>query len=274
MPNWVTNRLTIGGDNFERVIGEITTENAEGERNFDFNKIVPMPESLHVIAGGTTDKCVALYLTAANPNVEYYGGADDKIPHKEYSEILSKLYAGGVKTTSFDSMLPVEKIAEYESMVIGGDPVFNVGATREDAVAYGKRAADNVLLYGHMNWYDWALANWGVKWNAGYTTIDGNVIEFDTAWADVADLMRRMSEKYPDNTFYYDFAEECAGNYAGEFAFKCGKQIDGGYFDAGSREAYEKYFELWGDADLYQFDERAGTYVTVMDGNGRGGAEM
>jgi hypothetical protein len=231
-----------------------------------------MPDELNIIAGSTTDKCVALYLTSANPNAEYYGG--DKIPLAEYSALLTKLKASGKRINVFDIMLPVEKIAEYEKSVIGDNPDFDAGTTRKSALAYGKRAVDNVLEYGHINWYDWAVANWGTKWNACNTVVDGNVIEFDTAWSDVSGLMRRLSEKHPDNTFYYDFAEEQAGLYAGEFTFENGEEIGGGHLDEYGKEAYEKYFELWGGEEDYRYNKRTRTYEYIEDEAENDGAEM
>jgi hypothetical protein len=273
MPNWVKNRLTIEGGNAETVLAELTTADAYGERNFDFNKIIPMPESLHITAGSTTDSCVALYLTAVNPNVEYYGNKKDKVSHAKYSKMIEKLRASDKKVNGFDLMLPVEKIAEYEKSVIG-ESTFDAGPTREAAIAYGKRAVDNVLEYGHMNWYDWSIANWGTKWNAYESRFDGCTVEFDTAWSDVSELMRQLSGKYPDDTFYYDFAEEQAGLYTGDFTFENGEETGGGYFDKYSREAYEKYFEFWGGAEDYKFNKRTKTYEYIEGETESGGAEM
>jgi hypothetical protein len=267
MPNWVKSKLEIGGENYEAVIAEITTKDEDGNINFDFNKIIPIPESLRIIYGSVTNKAIALYLTSVNPNAEYYGSADNKIPLAEYSEILSKLKASGMRLNLFDIMAPVEEIAKYEKEVVGDDPEWRAGETLDEAIAYGKRAVDNVLQYGYMNWYDWAVDKWGTKWNSFDTVIDGNIIEFLTAWTDVSDLMRKLSEKYPDNTFYYDFAEEQAGLYAGQFAFENGEEIGGGHFEEYSKEAYEKYFEIWGSAEDYKYNKRTKTYERAVSGS-------
>src|SRR5579883_957015 len=41
-------------------------------------------------------------------------------------------------------------------------------------------------VYGSLDWYDWARANWGTKWNACHVELDeGNnylTYNFDTAW--------------------------------------------------------------------------------------------
>ena len=45
----------------------------------------------------------------------------------------------------------------------------------------------NLDTYGYQNWYDYCVAEWGTKWDAGNTTydLDGNqvTIYFDTAWS-------------------------------------------------------------------------------------------
>lgn len=275
MPNWVKNKLTIDGENAEAVMNELITTDSDGGKTFDFNKIIPMPDSLQIIAGSTTDKCVALYLTAANPNVEYYGSAGDKLAHGEYGEVVAKLRVHDRKINGLDLMLPVEKIAEYEKDVIGDDPECYAGSTREEAIAYGKRAANNVLSYGHMNWYDWSVDRWGTKWNACDCRFNGSTVEFDTAWADVGCLMRQLSEKYPDNTFCYDFAEEQPGFHAGEFTYQDGDVIGGEYLDEYGKAAYEKYFEFWGGAEDYRYNRRTRTYEYIDgDSESESGSEM
>ena len=48
MPNWVKNKVRFED---KRVIKECYTEE-NGEENFDFDKIIPMPKSMHLTSGG------------------------------------------------------------------------------------------------------------------------------------------------------------------------------------------------------------------------------
>ena len=48
MPNWVKNKVKF---NDKRVIKECYTEE-NGEENFDFDKVIPMPKSMHLTSGG------------------------------------------------------------------------------------------------------------------------------------------------------------------------------------------------------------------------------
>ncbi len=45
MPNWVTNRLTITADDdtLKRIIAEVRN----GDKSFDFEKVIPMPENIY-----------------------------------------------------------------------------------------------------------------------------------------------------------------------------------------------------------------------------------
>lgn len=57
------------------------------------------------------------------------------------------------------------------------------------------------------NWYDWAISNWGTKWDS-----DGAEVEwcknkkelfysFSTAWSPPAELLEKISSLYPTLTF-------------------------------------------------------------------------
>ena len=40
-----------------------------------------------------------------------------------------------------------------------------------------------VEKYGHDNWYDWCVDNWGTKWNCEVHYADEKCISFSTAWS-------------------------------------------------------------------------------------------
>lgn len=59
---------------------------------------------------------------------------------------------------------------------------------------------------GYTNWYDWQVANWGVKWGDTATTIidsgDGYVtFRFDTPWSPAITGFTKVAQKYPTLTF-------------------------------------------------------------------------
>ena len=69
---------------------------------------------------------------------------------------------------------------------------------------------------GYSNWYDWANAYWGTKWNACDTTIDGEgaiergwvEIVFHTAWRAPEPVLRKMIATFPQLEFTCQWTNE------------------------------------------------------------------
>jgi hypothetical protein len=264
MPNWVMGRLTISGPNVKNVIDQITTkvkyEDGEEKTNFDFNKIIPMPKELEIISGSLTDRAIEVYLTSINPEVNYFG--EEKLAKEEFKELLQNL---NIKKAfrQYEHTLSSEKIKELtESYQSDSD----LNDYNNSLIKYGKHAIENLQKYGHLDWYSWSNANWGTKWNACHTHIESdNQIYFDTAWADVRDLMSQLSSLFPEHEFKYEWAEEQIGYYAGYAVFKNGEWLEEIDFEEHSKEAYELCFDIYGGEDSYRFNEAKGTYEYIED---------
>lgn len=249
MPNWVANHLTIHGENASRVLRSLLKENKETEDGYDldFNKIIPMPESLQIESGSRTNSCVEMYLTSINPFVRYYG--ENKVSADEYLKIVqavqeSKLYG------SFNDKLPIDEIRKRETETYTRSEQNELRTlTKEEILEYGKKAVDNVLTHGAMDWYGWSCENWGTKWNACNTQIpDPETAEvyFETAWSPVPQVMLALSEQHFECAFEYEYAEEQSGNFAGHCVYEAGDIIVDESFDSDSKECYEMFFKLWG----------------------------
>ena len=108
---------------------------------------------------------------------------------------------------------------------------------------------------GDKNWYDWSINNWGTKWNAyGYDYLPQkeDALVFNTAWSSVPKVISALSEKYPEVTMDYCWADEDFGSNTGRLQFKNGEVIDG-YIPADqSPEAYE-FAAAIQDASLEDF---------------------
>ena len=72
---------------------------------------------------------------------------------------------------------------------------------------------------GYSNWYDWAVANWGTKWNACRVEIhDASQhryaeVSFDTAWSAPVPVLLKMRKQFPRLTF------DCQWRYEDESQF-------------------------------------------------------
>lgn len=253
MPNWVRNRLTIRGPQYKEILHQITTfDNEEHKVVLDFNKITPMPESIAKMESSSrVPTYINLFLNSIKKTDEF----------KKYISIIVSIGENhiGMKDDEFKEKL--KEIAEEKDWK--GKKRFD---SEQAVLDYGRMALDNILNYGVVDWYDWSIRNWGTKWNARETVIEDNVILFDTAWSPVPELMRKLSSMFPENLFEYDFSEEQIWVLCGEYEFEKGDCIKEIIFDEGSKEAYEKGFELWPDSKrYYKFDKKKNTYYYIED---------
>ena len=106
----------------------------------------------------------------------------------------------------------------------------------------------------------------GTKWNAHDTIVndpgEANVY-FHTAWSAPLPFLEALSQKYPELTFDYEFADEDIGYNTGKMTIRDGEILEGGFLDDASKEAYETYFALWGGEDEYRFNAKTGTYEYI-----------
>jgi hypothetical protein len=145
---------------------------------------------------------------------------------------------------------------------------FNKIIPMPDSVYQGNLGQAERQSYGENNWYDWAVKNWGTKWNSydydSEPIHDGaNQIEFMTAWSEPMPVIERLSQLFPDAQFRHAWADEDIGANAGEILYQNGEHID---YDVPSRHSKEAY-EMTADImcfDLrengYRFSEKGGNY--------------
>jgi hypothetical protein len=101
-----------------------------------------------------------------------------------------------------------------------------------------QREQENLVEFGHKNWYDWCVANWGTKWdinaeNNGEPAVadDGLSVQFsfDSAWSPPIAAYEKMEELgFTVDAFYYEPGMAFCGRYS---------------------EGFDDYYELKGTAD-------------------------
>lgn len=176
MPNHITNKITFYSDN----AAEILAFMKNGESDFDFNKLIPMPESLNIESGSRSAYAFVHAVTdgfKANPipaqTRKYFGSVLNMFGDWSDNVDRAKSYFDGLDTK--------EKRAEF--------------------IELGKTMLSNYNKYGVGTWYEWAPKNWGTKWNAYQTSVEGNSVVFDTAWDAPKPVIRELMEKFkPDCT--------------------------------------------------------------------------
>jgi hypothetical protein len=191
MPNHITNILKVEGSP-ERVKELLDTiKGEEANHLIDFNKIVPMPETLHITSGSVIDNAIALLSNDKNyfkKMLDYPWVKEEEI--KNITQLKRRIKKGISKK-------------DFEE---------------------AKLAIKNIEMYGHKDWYSWSNANWGTKWNSyDNARVNENTISFDTAWSTPFPVMEKLSEMFTDVTLHIAFADEDIGNNCGFYVLIGGK---------------------------------------------------
>ena len=242
MPNWVMNEVTVEGE--EDKVKELFSFIKSKETAFDFNILIPMPESLNMDSGSMEDICLSAYLSAINPTTQDVG--EEKMELEKFAELVEKLKCEG-------------HVARLE---------LDLKEIKQEDKEKGKQYLDNFLKYNSTTWYDWRIDNWGCKWNAADAEVYDNKISFRTPWSAPLPIFEALAQKFPDVQITCAYSEEQFGIYVGKIIFKNNKVVEEIEYEEYSKEAYELAAELWGidlEEDGYKFDESLNTYVYVAD---------
>lgn len=102
---------------------------------------------------------------------------------------------------------------------------------QEEFEELGRKALNNIKVYGFKDWYDWSIENWGTKWDAYEVSVDyweNEVsLNFQTAWSTPLPIFLAISEKYKDLNIYVEYADEDLGCNCGTLTFEGGQLING-----------------------------------------------
>jgi len=203
MPNWCENELYISGPDVRRVLEAIKGEKKDDV--IDFNKIIPMPESLCLISGGGQHIAVAL--------AQWRRGDDSGLkailewPFVKENGIasLDDLPQGLLRLYGFTAASFIEED--------GGD---KRPLTLEEVIQYGEMYLQNQERYGAKDWYDWSNENWGTKWNAYSSELEDERegeawLTFETAWSPPIPVVKALGRMFPDHAFHLKYSEPGVG---------------------------------------------------------------
>jgi hypothetical protein len=179
MPNWVDIKFKVKGTReqlaqFKEDVKSLPEVPEDRRWIFDFNRFIPMPESLHVEASTVAEWA---YLV-------FYGRPEEAL----------KSRANEANATT------IEQLREQFAL--------KHPKARELADIYHF----NNENYGCFTWYEWANANWGTKWNACDVSIadrdDGLEVFFQTAWSFPERILTLMVSQFPELEFMGTADEE------------------------------------------------------------------
>lgn len=199
MPNHVRNKVKMTGiANLPLFTTKTDEYTKEQFTFFDFNKLIPMPESLNIESGSSED--VAIEAVLRKMSKRRFGFLSNK-----YGKMTDDEYERRKKAH---------------------------GKTDEELAKIGLQYISNKVLYGHTTWYDWSCENWGTKWNSyDNEQVDADTILFSTAWSNPEPIMLKLSEMYPEATIEHWWADEDMGSNDGRRVYRGGKIVEGDYCD-------------------------------------------
>lgn len=218
MPNHVINNIRISGDPaLIRELLESVQADEQSLGSIDFNKIIPMPESLKIECGSNTDKGL-----------------------KAFTDFTQVYTLAGTREDADIENIPKE--AEKAFLRIRSD-------ITPEQWSLGKLAYENQCKYGVPTWYEWSINNWGTKWNAyecapNEFSDNSTELNFWTAWAPPHPVLQMLSEQYPELEIFHEWADEDIGMNCGRREYKSGDLIYE-YYPEGD-EATDFACELWG----------------------------
>lgn len=240
MPNWVQNEIIFENASDEKVaalIRELKAATESNERAFDFNKIIPMPESLNIESGSSTDRAIAYYVT---------------------ERLTIPVEQTGLKylvRNSFSDDWAAEVVSRIKKDI-------DEGVTKDWDKIYeaGKQYMYNREHYGCYTWYEWCRRNWGTKWNAcePIWSLDNGILVFQTAWSAPFPVIEALAQKYPDLEFTHRWADENIGYNCGQMWYS-----DGYGSDLNVEDDRAFALDVWGyGEDDFEDDEYEGDETT------------
>lgn len=235
MPNYVKNIVKMEGITKLPLFTE-----EQGEKCFDFNKIIPMPESLNIECGSITDEAIIYYVTDRCT-------LPLRSISEEYKELVRKKIHNHFSKDSWAEELFMRTL-EYTH----GAPE----SKKEELFKKGQIYVSNIRNYECATWYEWCYRNWGTKWNAcSNEQEDEDTILFETAWSNPEPIMLKLSEMYPEVTIEHWWADEDMGNNDGYRIYEGGNITEDSCCENGSSDAYEIYVKCWGENKCLYKDE-------------------
>lgn len=174
MPTHVTHRLFVtAGD--PKALRRFIGEDECGDPQIDFNRLIPMPESLDIEEGSRGKKGrAALFGNWQNVLV--------------FDENWARV--------EFDSREAL--IAHFREH----DP---------QALELGRTYQENLVTHGARTWYDWRGDRWGTKWSAYSLKVvepDFSELVFDTSWSVPKPIFHALAEALPEHRIrIYSFNE-------------------------------------------------------------------
>lgn len=261
MPNHIANKIEFYGnqENINKVLELIKGK----ESCIDFEKIIPMPKTLHLPSGSYQNSAMQY---AFNKKTDA-----EKMKIKKVLESKLVLFHGNYYNSMFavnyNAVELQEAANQFEEQLANNkkdlwDETDYEGLEIKTFEDLGNAYINNVIEHGYDTWYDWSCAKWGTKWNAydTYLNKEANIIEFNTAWSCPLAVLDKLAEICYEHEVEFSgkWADEDCGSNVGVFESDCNGDeywFSYEYMENCSNEAYDIYVELQGETSCMGKDE-------------------
>lgn len=210
MPNWTNNKIIC-----KKSIGDKLLTKVDDKYILDFNKLVPMPNTLHLVSGTLEENAIACYYLSSKK--EEQKKIKEVLKNKKldfYSNYWSKYESKINYLSSNKKQLKKEKEIFLNNNYEDNYRKFN------SLEELGKEYFNNIVNYNFADWYDWRIENWGTKWNVdddvdvSYNENDDEYkISFNTAWSAPVGIIKEFSRLCSDEEFNWEFVNEDFDGY-------------------------------------------------------------
>jgi hypothetical protein len=259
MPNHIRNRLAISGDigTINALVSQFSTFYPETQHEaYDGSKTYEKVGEKHAFGWLQSDGTFTVR-DKDGKNVTHPTILEGYAPHMnaEWTQFpdFNKVFPRpeDLNITSDGLVMFIEnQFSRHRTM---GDFIAAIEKSQLESVENLAKAIVNLKKYGFATWYEWSVSNWGTKWNSySCVKIGENVWQFDTAWCGVLRIVEAISKAFPDLEITYETSDEDCSSQCAIYNFKDGLKSETKY-ESGSKEAYEHYFKLHGNAYRWEF---------------------
>lgn len=213
MPNHITTIITVDSKD-DNVIASLLDEHEQ----VDFNKVVPMPKQFEifnqtglVMTGDIYDE-FEKYLDALVATQNLQENENKLLTQEKIDSIVQDFFEAVEQSPSLYK-------STYEHFKGGNGDNFKTSLANELSC---------LILTGTTDVLAWSRNNWGTKWNAYDTEVDGDgsIVRFDTAWASPDYVIEALSKKFPNAILNIEYADEDLGSNCGSYSIQNGEKFN------------------------------------------------
>ncbi len=203
MPNHLTTICTVTGepaaiDAFSAAV--FRTPDGSDSEVFDFAAIVPKPAIVDKTESGSEADNGFFALTGLH--------------HVKFAAFGENPMQAAIRHGRMPDAGRLTTVEDYREWLEKTSP---------DAIEKGKLQLQCFRETGHLNWYDWNIANWGTKWGAysysqRFREPAKLVFKFETAWSFPEPIFEALTKQYPALTFDVVTIDEGGPEYEGRYS--------------------------------------------------------